>query len=79
LTKPAHIAAATGGIRGDAPDYVSIATTDFQRIEMADQRVLIVPRDSSGNLVVLLSDYPNSGGLGDESPNVAPVPELHTD
>ena len=36
---------------------------------------LIVPRNPSGKLSAALPDYPNSGGLGDESPNVAPVPE----
>ena len=28
-----------------------------------------------GKLSAALSDYPNPGGLGDESPNVAAVPE----
>ena len=39
------------------------------------QGLLIVPRNSSGKLSTALPDYPYPGGLGDESPNVAPVPE----
>ena len=43
------------------------------------QGLLIVPRNSSGKLSDVLSDYLNPGGLGDSSPNVAPVPENQKD
>ena len=52
-----------------------LGATRCHRFPANRQGLLIVPRNSSGKLSAALSDYPNPGGLGDESPNVAPVPE----
>ena len=49
--------------------------SDFAHALIYQQGLLILPRNSYGKLSAALSDYPNSGGLGDESPNVAAVPE----
>ena len=61
------------GVWGMHPERTSLIRPNSP--EDIPKGLSIVPRSPPASSVVSLPDYPNLGGLGDESPNGAPYPE----